>query len=507
MSLTKPSASQIMFKPSGVGAVVRSVESKLRDFVSVFDFMTDAEITDVKANTQLVDVTLAVQTALSKVNSGIRIYFPSGTYLISSELVITNGYNFGGIIEGDSFAAYSPGQPSGTFFKFVPTYPGGITSALVIHGLSSPAYLCIRNITFLGEPTITNGVLVDSVSVFDFIECGFVGFTKVDSFSCLLTRLSTDVSYFTGIINFIGCSFSDGYSGVHIKKENTNVIHFNSCSFSTLNKAVVSGELGTLMATRDITFAGCRFEQNLIVDIQSNGGAQDWSIQNCYFEWTSQHTPIEFNFSASSPIDVSIAVDGNTFAGPLSSGGSYLKIAYADGLSFRNNFAASSVGLQYYGVYHTSAAVGSAKNFKIEQMNVVYGEVPPITAYIYNSQYFDGYVTTSNANHITSSIVAKNFYSSKSTPVNCLDGVATVVYTMESGLGPSIYECLIYIANTQDAAYYSATAKILTDGITSRLINSSNGAGMVISLSGLNILCAQYSGAARLVLTSLIRLS
>lgn len=71
------------FTQSGTGAVARSLQSKNRDIVSVFDFMSDAEIADVKARTLLIDVTAAVQAAENSRSSGGVVHFPSGKYLIS----------------------------------------------------------------------------------------------------------------------------------------------------------------------------------------------------------------------------------------------------------------------------------------------------------------------------------------------------------------------------------------------------------------------------------------
>jgi hypothetical protein len=72
--------------------VARSVQSKERDVVSAFDFMTAAQIADVQANTALVDVTTAISNADAACVSGVlgldgatvmaqaALHFPAGTY-------------------------------------------------------------------------------------------------------------------------------------------------------------------------------------------------------------------------------------------------------------------------------------------------------------------------------------------------------------------------------------------------------------------------------------------
>src|SRR5262245_10608589 len=59
------SSDALDFLQAGTGAVTRTVQDKLEDIVSVFDFMTAAEIADVKARTLSVNVTTAVQAALT----------------------------------------------------------------------------------------------------------------------------------------------------------------------------------------------------------------------------------------------------------------------------------------------------------------------------------------------------------------------------------------------------------------------------------------------------------
>lgn len=71
----------IGFIQAGAGAVARTSQSKMRDTVCVFDFMTSAQIADIQANTALVNVTAAMQAAH---NTGQLVYYPAGIYLFST---------------------------------------------------------------------------------------------------------------------------------------------------------------------------------------------------------------------------------------------------------------------------------------------------------------------------------------------------------------------------------------------------------------------------------------
>ena len=107
-------ASIVSYEPPFTGGVATNVEAKLEQYVSVFDFMTSAEIAAVQGNTfPTVNVTAAIQAAmnywLDKFAGGAnfypggpgqpyditfsevdrrtgRIFFPSGAYLVSDQV-------------------------------------------------------------------------------------------------------------------------------------------------------------------------------------------------------------------------------------------------------------------------------------------------------------------------------------------------------------------------------------------------------------------------------------
>lgn len=70
------------FTQAGTGAVARPWQDKGRDFVSVFDFMTAAQIAAVKAGTLSLTVTTAVQAALD--SGAKKIWFPLGAYKVGA---------------------------------------------------------------------------------------------------------------------------------------------------------------------------------------------------------------------------------------------------------------------------------------------------------------------------------------------------------------------------------------------------------------------------------------
>jgi hypothetical protein len=96
------------------GAVKRTVLAKLRDTVSAFDFMTEAQIADVQAAGFTLDVTDALQAAI---NTGKAVYLPGGLYRTSRPLLLSkasqkiygDGMNHSVISAGADFASATVG--------------------------------------------------------------------------------------------------------------------------------------------------------------------------------------------------------------------------------------------------------------------------------------------------------------------------------------------------------------------------------------------------------------
>jgi hypothetical protein len=79
-------SANVTYAPAGVGAVTTTVEDKLHQSVSIFDYMSAALIADVEAGTLLLDCTAAFNAALA---ASKNIYFPPGKYRFNSTFTIT----------------------------------------------------------------------------------------------------------------------------------------------------------------------------------------------------------------------------------------------------------------------------------------------------------------------------------------------------------------------------------------------------------------------------------
>jgi hypothetical protein len=123
------------YLPAGTGAVATTVQAKLRESVSVLDFMTAAQIADVQAGTALVDVTTALLAAKTYAVSRLpcELYFPKGIYAYtelgnfaysgltlageSSGSVILKCNNVSALHTALLFDAFASGSPTDPFIQ------------------------------------------------------------------------------------------------------------------------------------------------------------------------------------------------------------------------------------------------------------------------------------------------------------------------------------------------------------------------------------------------------
>ena len=104
-------SSLIGYLPAGTGAVATTVQTKLRESVSVFDFMTAAQVADVQTRTAAIDVSTALQAAVTAAwKAGKRCYMPAGKYRGRITIPYYDGVN---TYQGDAFELYGDGAANG----------------------------------------------------------------------------------------------------------------------------------------------------------------------------------------------------------------------------------------------------------------------------------------------------------------------------------------------------------------------------------------------------------
>lgn len=179
----------IPYTPAGTGAVATTVQRKLQESVSVFDFMTKAQIAAVQAGTST-DDTAAIQAAIDHVFSvgGGTVHVPRGIYVVSS--IVKNWTSAITVnIRGEGKRATKIKKKSGTttpIFDFssgtgiIETYSE--ISDLWLEGLGSATEAALR-VTDWGRWVARNlqiescnkGIHARGALVFDVYDCTIQG--------------------------------------------------------------------------------------------------------------------------------------------------------------------------------------------------------------------------------------------------------------------------------------------------------------------------------------------
>lgn len=255
---------RVSYSEGETGATTRTLTSKLQESVSVFDFMTAAQIADVQAGTLLLDVTAPIAAALAAAD---EIYFPAGTYYVTNDGTATQGavqiFNVttGKVLRGAGRGA--------TILRNMGSGPC-ITS--LGNAIFSNVSVVIQDMTIWGQVGTKHGIFCDytSQSIFDrldLFQCGADGI-KIqrgahnvisDTWARSNTAAGISISgdaFFTSVqsvtceANFDGLTIAIGTGTL-------------SPRFTTIVGSAFRNSTGAnanIGASRDVRFFGCSFE-------------------------------------------------------------------------------------------------------------------------------------------------------------------------------------------------------------------------------------------------------
>jgi hypothetical protein len=175
-------AQDVFYDPPFTGAVQTNVEEKLSESVSVFDFMTPAQIADVQARTYTLDTIGAIEAAIA---ASPAVYFPPGGYLVSRAIALTGNTINGRHLYGS--------QNFNTVIKRTTTNSQVIntrtvTCVMYVGGLDH----IIENLYILGVTGSVDGMVIDCARTTisnvwtEFTRRGFYAFQP---YICIFDRL------------------------------------------------------------------------------------------------------------------------------------------------------------------------------------------------------------------------------------------------------------------------------------------------------------------------------
>lgn len=177
------------FQQKGTGSVARTAQSVFYERVSVFDFLTAAQIADVRAWTFTLDCTAGIQAWINYCQTlfGVQGVMPAGGYMISARLRVSNSFRWHceGISVTSSDSAYttSAGAPNVLAMGAVIWQSAINTDGLLVQQTSTGTYdmvFHLENVLFIGAITIGgvgpggatgNGITVDAGSASFGIRC------------------------------------------------------------------------------------------------------------------------------------------------------------------------------------------------------------------------------------------------------------------------------------------------------------------------------------------------
>lgn len=352
-------SSLVGFLQAGTGAVARTTQSKIRDYISVKDFGALGD--------GVTDDTNAVQSALNYAETGGKVLrFPAGVYIISSALTVTNDSDGGITLEGESTSDYL--WASGSVLK----YTGAAGTMLTFDGTASPIFCKLKNMTFLGNINGDFGVKLNRGWFFNVEGCVFYNWSK--NGACALA-LTYSTGSFVGVTTIRDCGFYNNTVGIYWEKNDVNVIRVEDCRFNAGTFGILQGASSVACSSRNVNIIGCMFDTVDAYAIYSWGGAQNWNIIGNYFEQNNAavNTPrICIQTQIQSPQNCSITISGNTFSKQLNAASSNLVyLVSVNGIVIENNWSALGDAVDRY-----SVEMITCTNRRVMQFAVPSGSTP-----------------------------------------------------------------------------------------------------------------------------------
>ena len=257
------SSANVSYNRALTGTQTRTVEGRLRDFTSVFDFMTAAEIAAVQAGTFLVNVTTAVRNAVA--SAAREVYFPPGGYLVgdfsADPAIWLDTVSFGKTLRG-----------AGRQATVIRNEGSGATIGSTGNPITPNTSIYICDMSLEGQVGTGPGILFDytSQSVIERVDCyrhGSSGIrilngahvSVVDAWCRSNTGVGLDISSDAFFVDVRGGTFESSASGAFVAIGGGGLaprfVTFTGSSFrSNVNSNVDVGE------ARDVRFFGCSFD-------------------------------------------------------------------------------------------------------------------------------------------------------------------------------------------------------------------------------------------------------
>lgn len=266
-------SSDVSYTPPFTGGVERSLFEVSREYLSAFDFMTAAEIADVRGGTLGIDVTTKLQTAINAAAStGQTLHLPAGNYLTGA-LVMTNNDAGRCVIDMDPKATLSASTANITVITM--GEDGSRQGPRIIRGgrIDGRSLANVIGIRLGGD---VEASLYHRLQDLYITACDTGVITRntqeliCDGLICYANR-----------VGFVAYSTSGGGG--------STVLQFYGCRFQD-NRVNFFGKSGGVFPVGGWLFSGCTFQTGRISGmalygaVGGNGVLTSITLDNCHFE-------------------------------------------------------------------------------------------------------------------------------------------------------------------------------------------------------------------------------
>ena len=273
------------------GAINRSIQDKLSDFISATDF----GMINTTGAYNATDNKTALQNAINSLGTaGGTIYIPNGTYFVDPGITISPTQKCISIIGAGSGIAYNDNE-GGTTLKFS-AQTGSITSAFDISagntGDAAP-YAKLSNLYLVGSSQVDYGVVISGNVELDHVVCSYFNtagvWLKSWINSTILNHVTCVANTTFGLLIGVGAVVTAGAANT--------VAYITNSTFR-----------GNLVGVRceqasGYTFTNCVFESNqheglVLYQVHDTTGASPNNVglfDTCYFEANSTTDDLHSN--------------------------------------------------------------------------------------------------------------------------------------------------------------------------------------------------------------------
>ena len=288
---------QVTYLEGDVGSVVRVLTSKLQESVSVFDFMTVAQIADVKAGTLLLDVSAPINAAIA---ASDEVYFPEGAYRVSNDGTPTNG---------------AIDIPNGAGAK---TLRGAGRGNAIIHNYGlGPCITSIGNLLFNNVSLhICDLTIQGTVGSGDGIFCDYTSqavFERLELYQCQVSGIKIQRGAHNSLTDvWVHASIFDG---VFIGRE-TYFTTITGGTFESNFRHGLNVDANGGIPPEDVTVTGTSLRSNAVHNANILDGASKVRLFGCFlFTTVADATLRHLSVDGGAAVSGDCTATGCTFAG------------------------------------------------------------------------------------------------------------------------------------------------------------------------------------------------